>query len=387
MNLIFAPNQNYECVKCSKGCVENWDIGVQPSVYKNVKGSTLELRVLQERGKPGQESFPVGPSGRTVGRVDGNRCIFLAEDKLCDIHREMGIDKKPAPCRLFPFVIKETPDGIVVGTTYFCTSAQQNSGVPLEEHRQEVTDILATYTPEKLGFGDIVIHHDVVMDWAGYQVLEKAVQAQLNTSVSGAFSRLVRAISIITKSGNTSPNAEQLAAAFESAPAADLHSDPMIAAQLDFFVGAVAGVLEVGKNVEHQRICHAFTRAESYDMPRLGYEVDFSQARMERSDIENDFSDEFVRYFNSLLFRKFLICERSLLEGAVLGYVAYRLLTLYTSLYAQKSGESPELVHLYKAMDLIEADLMTHVKGFEALISTMAQAVLTFLSFDEVPAV
>ena len=66
MNLIFAPSQNYECVKCSKGCVENWDIGVQPSVYKNVKGSTLELRVLQERGKPGQESFPVGPSGRTV---------------------------------------------------------------------------------------------------------------------------------------------------------------------------------------------------------------------------------------------------------------------------------------------------------------------------------
>ncbi len=386
MNLIFAPNQNYECIKCSKGCVENWDIGVQPSVYKTVKGSALELRVIQERGTPGMESFPPTANGRTLARLEGNRCLFLAEDKLCDIHREMGIAKKPSACRIFPFVLRETPDGIVVGTTYFCTSAQQNTGIPLEQHRQEVEEILANYSPDKVGFDPIVVHHDIVIDWASYKALESVFEVQLKQSIPIAFSRLVRAISKLASSGTTSPTPEQTVAAFESAQALDLHSDPMIAAQLDFFVGAFAGVLEVGKSVEHQRICHAFTRAESYDMPKLGAEVDFSQARMERNDIENDFSDELVRYFSGQIFRKFLIAERSLLEGAVLGYLGHRLLTLYTSLYAQKAQESPDLVHLYKAMDLIEADLMTHTKGFEALTSTMAQGIMTFLALEDEPA-
>lgn len=386
MNLIFAPGQNYECIKCAKGCTEQWDIGVNSKCYNAVKGSAVELRVIQERGTPGMEAFPPHRAGRVVGRVENNRCLFLAPDNLCDIHRELGIESKPLPCREFPFVYRDTPDGVLVGTTYFCTSAQQNTGRPLAEHAEEAMAILGDRKPDKIGYEPLPVIEGYSIDWPSYKELEAQVDKDCQQSVAGALSKVVRALTSFTM---TPPPSKDPAAAgahllelYQHSKPNELHFDPMMASQLDFFIGAVAGVIEVGRNVEHQRICHAFTHAESYEMPRLGAEVDFSVARMQRLDIEQDFSEPIVRYFRSLLFRKFLVHDRSLLEGAVLAYLANRLLTLYTSLYAQKNGRDPEQEDLFKAMDLVEADLITHAQGYEALVSTMANATVSFLALD-----
>ena len=119
MKLQFAPDQNYDCVMCGKGCVEKWDIVVDSKAEMAVRGTDIELRVIQDNGGPPFDVFPATSRGRVVGRKDDNRCVFLGEDKLCEIHREMGIESKPVPCRQFPFVVKQTPDGLHVGITFF----------------------------------------------------------------------------------------------------------------------------------------------------------------------------------------------------------------------------------------------------------------------------
>ena len=47
-------------------------------------------------------------------RRDGDRCVFLAEDRRCGLHAAFGADAKPGFCRLFPLDAFGTIEGIRV---------------------------------------------------------------------------------------------------------------------------------------------------------------------------------------------------------------------------------------------------------------------------------
>jgi lysine-N-methylase len=73
-------------------------------------------------------------------RPDGS-CIFLTEDNLCRIHRDLGESAKPLVCRLFPFQLVPLEDFAYVTMRQYCPSAAADKGRPLEEHLQYIAQL------------------------------------------------------------------------------------------------------------------------------------------------------------------------------------------------------------------------------------------------------
>jgi lysine-N-methylase len=66
-------------------------------------------------------------------RKDG-RCIFLAADGLCRIHREFGLAAKPLVCQMFPFQLVPLEDHACLTLRRFCPSAAAEQGRNIEEY-------------------------------------------------------------------------------------------------------------------------------------------------------------------------------------------------------------------------------------------------------------
>ena len=73
-------------------------------------------------------------------RPDGS-CIFLADDNLCRIHKELGEAAKPLVCRLFPFQLVPLEEFAFVTLRQYCPSAVADKGRPLEEHLQYIAQL------------------------------------------------------------------------------------------------------------------------------------------------------------------------------------------------------------------------------------------------------
>ena len=78
-----------------------------------------------------------------------DQCVFLTDDKLCLIHREIGFDKKPTPCRQFPYVFARTGDTLVMSLQMECRAywKAKNAAGPPQEQESELRALLATGAP------------------------------------------------------------------------------------------------------------------------------------------------------------------------------------------------------------------------------------------------
>lgn len=60
------------------------------------------------------DPYVSGPDGKYLKKRADGYCVFYGPDGLCDIHRELGGQKKPLVCRMFPFEPLEEARGIRV---------------------------------------------------------------------------------------------------------------------------------------------------------------------------------------------------------------------------------------------------------------------------------
>ena len=90
-----------------------------------------EIKRVQTLGASLGVSRPVEADGRL--RFDGGRCVFLGEDRLCNLHRSFGAAAKPHMCRQYPAVLVDTESDSRVGMDPGCFTAISTwrSGDPL----------------------------------------------------------------------------------------------------------------------------------------------------------------------------------------------------------------------------------------------------------------
>lgn len=69
-------------------------------------------------------------------RKDG-RCIFLADDGLCRIHRELGLEAKPLVCQLFPFQLVPLEKFAYLTLRRYCPSVAGEQGRPVGEYLKD----------------------------------------------------------------------------------------------------------------------------------------------------------------------------------------------------------------------------------------------------------
>lgn len=155
-------------------CCRVWAVSVDKKTAGRIKSTGLygEITTLY----PDREVFHQAKStGRLfVGKVD-SRCIML-EGNLCRIHRDLSPEMKPDVCRMFPFILVPTPDGVFAGVSFYCPSISENTGDPLEEYRPMAEEILRKMNPVLPDSKEeIPLGKSRYIEWSSYTALEEFI--------------------------------------------------------------------------------------------------------------------------------------------------------------------------------------------------------------------
>ncbi|MFT7621730.1 MAG: Fe-S-cluster containining protein [Myxococcota bacterium] len=148
-SFAYAPGLQHACQACGS-CCSATDVGPIPD---DVAAAILEHDWREEIPalKANEDVFRhEGPAGeiRLMAMRD-DQCVFLGQDKLCLVHKTLGVDKKPTPCRQFPFVFARTGDQLAVSLSTECRAwwkARQAASPPSEDE-PELRTLLSIGAP------------------------------------------------------------------------------------------------------------------------------------------------------------------------------------------------------------------------------------------------
>lgn len=148
-------------------------------------GAALENEVKAAR-KVDKGLFFVLPTQRATPGEDvvchaaGGSCVFLDDQGLCRIHGKLGGDKKPLPCRIFPWELTASPTGVRVAVQRECrdfANATNDERPTIAESEAELRALLAEipglWTPSITP----VLRDDKFASWADYEALEAELLA------------------------------------------------------------------------------------------------------------------------------------------------------------------------------------------------------------------
>ena len=353
--LHFSSTQRYDCIQCGRSCQAGWDIAVEEPVRQRLEGHVLTLRVIQERGAALLEK----KQGYVLNMTPENpRCGFLEPDLLCGIHRHLGVEAKPNTCRLFPYILSSTPEGVYVGVSYSCSAARQNSGRLLAEHAADIQQLMALGTTVNVIHDDgLVVHGSWFTSWGEYRAFEDRLQQRAQEvgwqpALAEALTGLARQVAGWGKprSGGPRPAPEPLAAgeaASESVLAA--LGQEMWSQLSQQLIPELAGVEPALRDhyAAVTRSLHGQGRVAP--LPELD------------------------RYLEHLVFRKQLVIHPTLLSNLCLLHFLPLFLGLYTQGLAEYRGRPPSDQDYWDALDLAEKFLVYHCRGLRPIYQRSAR--------------
>ena len=74
------------------------------------------------------EPIPGWPGLQRIRKRADGGCGFLSADNRCRIHEELGPDRKPLTCRIYPYSLHPAPDAVVVMASFGCPTIIANQG-------------------------------------------------------------------------------------------------------------------------------------------------------------------------------------------------------------------------------------------------------------------
>jgi hypothetical protein len=81
-------------------------------------------------------------------RADGG-CGFLSPSGLCRIHEELGYDRKPITCRVFPLRFHPVEQDLVITASFACPSVLANDGATLASQQREIHQLYIAWKTEQ----------------------------------------------------------------------------------------------------------------------------------------------------------------------------------------------------------------------------------------------
>ncbi len=125
MNLHLPVFQRFDCHSCGY-CCRNLVVNVTAQERRRILDAGWATKIADH---PLFVSYRFGGRrlARLAHRADG-RCVFLGDDERCRLHAETGVDSKPLPCRLYPFVPTPGADDVRMDLRFDCPSVASNQG-------------------------------------------------------------------------------------------------------------------------------------------------------------------------------------------------------------------------------------------------------------------
>jgi hypothetical protein len=334
LEMQFLPGQNYDCVRCGRGCREQWRIYADAHTEERIATSELAARRMEETGESSVFDRHPENGSPTMKRHQG-ACIFLQEDNSCGVHAKLGVNAKPVVCRMFPFLPVNTPDGIFVGITFYCTAAKRNQGRPMDAHVWGLKELLPLQPIHAAGFERQLLRpgSNAGMVWAVYCQLEERVR-------KGDSARALWALADLSVRVEWDVTPEALAEAWTRAQPERFATDPLLQSQERLFVATLLITMEVAETNARKERIEAFLAGGEFVLPLAGWTGTSQTLDLLVSNTPAWLEEEITRYEQGLIFRKFLALHRPLLANAAVLYVMPRLFRLYAAISAAKRGVS-----------------------------------------------
>jgi hypothetical protein len=388
------------------GCCRGWNVILGDEELARFR--THDWRASRPRFADREIGTQLGDGRTQLTRVD-DACIFLDEDNLCAIHKELGEAAKPNMCRQFPLHPVATPDGVIASLDFACPTVVVDDGAPIESHESEFRRIMATATAvsgeeepamaaprRSLRGGSIRARVSVPLAWSDYRTLEAAMLAVLADEQRRFTERLLLVDWMAM-------NASHHAAAGEMAdwvreltqpgPLAAIATEPpqTSAMRQRALLGPVIAGIEGGRIVQSggaspptQRMRLALAIARARGKPGLATaDAEIDLARMLRTRFAQDEADlarMLGRFLTAYIVRKSLVDRTSAAQGSrymALMFGTVRWYAVARAVMADRDAATPEDVRY--AITLSER----HLSHADAYPTPQLTTVLNLL-FDHV---
>ena len=359
VELHFPAGQNYDCVMCGRGCESLWTIPVEDHVVERIEKHPLGLRVINENGAAFSKTEE---GGYVIHYADPSQphCGFLAPDKLCQIHAELGMEAKPLTCQQFPFHVTETPDGIYVGVSFFCTSVRENTGRPLHQHEDWLRQLMKTSirvtTIEADKVRVVAEHHTT---WKDFVEFERHLRDRIPDQ--GLDLTAQQAIVVTALASQQDPI--QLGSGWSSFELEEAPLGGQVASLLETALFSLVKLFLHDTSPERiHPLDEAYASGGSLELPEYGWKGSwFELLRFQDQAVDEKLEDEIDRWADMQLHRKSLLVYRSLLDNLWMLALIPRFVRCYTALFARQNGRAQAAMEdYYRALEQAEMYLGTN---------------------------
>jgi Fe-S-cluster containining protein len=178
VRLRFLDGARFACQGSGMCCAGYDFVPVDDAVLEAVRRHRFSPAVRRRLGRdPFQQvTLDDGRAVRVI-RQEGSRCIFLDDNLQCAIHKEIGIEAKPAVCRVFPLTFALGPDGDCFASfSMECGgfAAGRLCGSPLAERADEIAALLPRLPGLHRVPDPLPLAPGREVPWASYSRLESA---------------------------------------------------------------------------------------------------------------------------------------------------------------------------------------------------------------------
>jgi Fe-S-cluster containining protein len=142
--LLLDPEQRFTCQQCGR-CCRRWEIALTPGEVKAYRQAKVERYFREREGSPeGADSDPFDPlpgGYATIRKREDGACGFLSPENRCRIHEELGAERKPLTCRLFPIRFHPAEGALVLTASFGCPTIVKNEGTLLTAQTREIATL------------------------------------------------------------------------------------------------------------------------------------------------------------------------------------------------------------------------------------------------------
>ena len=175
------PRLKHACQACGS-CCSATDVGPLPKLvvqrvlahdWSDLTGDAPAESLFREVEIGGQKAY--------LAAMKDDQCVFLDEDRLCRIHGRLGVDKKPVPCRQFPYVFTRVGDRIDVSLQMECRAFDraQSAAVPTSESEVDIRALLSIGAPVHSVPAVLTFADGIVLGRSDYDAIESGAIAAI----------------------------------------------------------------------------------------------------------------------------------------------------------------------------------------------------------------
>lgn len=349
--LHLDDSQGFVCTSCGLCCSRPWGVRIEPEVESGIRNS----RAVERLQKKGYVPLQLDPERSLLqaARQDSGACIFLEEENLCSLHRELGGQGKPLGCQTYPYRAVRTPSGTYVSLSWVCPPVVAGLDRNVEENRHHLQQLLARHPQAAAQVPDMELPVRITptrsISWVGYLRLEQRLLEGLDLSHPGE--------SLLTIALELLQSAHSLEQEPPEWPKMGVLPDDTSfeKALLTLYLRGAISVVETCDDPARRDLVGQALAGE-----RVLASLHFpgNLPTLEPDAVHNrTLQEAFSRYYRNMVVGKALL-RPTLVSRLLTLAVAYPMLDFYSRAIESLSGDQdPSLASLTKAFEIVESEL------------------------------